>query len=232
MSIVKVGRVQIYSAKILCYHMGIMTKDLRNIIFRESVRLWGEKGYENVSMRDIAAACNIGTGNLTYYFPKKDDILMHYHDWVVDLVEGTFNELDDEPTGLAGYFALEYAFMYCIVFYVNELYKQVINIPDLRRRYYVQHHRLYKHFTGKKLDRADWAATVAMCNMEYGLTETDVLKEEFDIAIEKIFETRFIMDKRKPKGWRDEIAKGMALGKQLAAKIAEKTADAWSVGES
>ncbi|MBQ3051356.1 MAG: helix-turn-helix transcriptional regulator, partial [Clostridia bacterium] len=49
-----------------------MTKNLRETIFRESVRLWAEKGYENVSMRDIAAACNIGTGNLTYYFPKKD----------------------------------------------------------------------------------------------------------------------------------------------------------------
>ena len=64
-----------------------MTKNLRETIFRESVRLWAEKGYENVSMRDIAAACNIGTGNLTYYFPKKDDILMFYHDKVMDYAE-------------------------------------------------------------------------------------------------------------------------------------------------
>ncbi|MBR5753138.1 MAG: TetR/AcrR family transcriptional regulator, partial [Clostridia bacterium] len=106
-----------------------MTKNLREKIFLESVRLWSEKGYENVSMRDIAAACDIGTGNLTYYFPKKEDILMFYHDRVMDTVEEEIRELDDELTGLAGYFAVEYAFMYYIVFYVNDLYKQVINVP-------------------------------------------------------------------------------------------------------
>ncbi|MBO7681849.1 MAG: TetR/AcrR family transcriptional regulator, partial [Clostridia bacterium] len=145
-----------------------MTKNLRETIFRESVRLWGEKGYENVSMRDIAAACDIGTGNLTYYFPKKDDILMFYHDKVMDYAEGLIAEMGDELSGLSGSFAVEYMFMYYIVFFVNELYKQVINVPALRRRYYAQHHKLYRQFTGKELTRSDWAATVAMCNMEYG----------------------------------------------------------------
>lgn len=196
-----------------------MTKNLRETIFRESVRLWAEKGYENVSMRDIAAACNIGTGNLTYYFPKKDDILMYYHDKVMDYAEGMIAELGDELTGLSGYFAVEYTFMYYIVFFVNELYKQVINVPSLRMRYYVQHHKLYKQFTGKELGRADWAATVAMCNMEYGLTDVDLLEGEFDACMEKILETRFIMDKRKPSGWKAELEKGMALGKEFVNEI-------------
>ena len=196
-----------------------MTKNLRETIFRESVRLWAEKGYENVSMRDIAAACDIGTGNLTYYFPKKDDILMFYHDKVMDYAEDMIAVLGDELTGLPGYFAAEYTFMYYIVFFVNELYKQVINVPALRRRYYVQHHKLYKQFTGKELGRADWAATVAMCNMEYGLTDVDILESEFDTCMEKILETRFIMDKRKPAGWKADLEKGMALGKELVTRI-------------
>lgn len=196
-----------------------MTKNLREKIFRESVRLWAEKGYENVSMRDIAAACDIGTGNLTYYFPKKEDILMFYHDRVMDTVEEGIRELDEELTGLAGYFAVEYAFMYYIVFYVNNLYKQVINVTNLRMRYYVQHHKLYKLFTGRELKRADWAATVAMCNMEYGLTDVDILKEEFDICMEKILETRFIMDRRRPNGWKKDLDRGMTLGKELVRRL-------------
>ncbi|MBQ2436708.1 MAG: TetR/AcrR family transcriptional regulator [Clostridia bacterium] len=196
-----------------------MTKNLRETIFRESVRLWDEKGYENVSMRDIAAACNIGTGNLTYYFPKKDDILMFYHDKVMDYAEDMIAGRGDELSGLSGYFAVEYMFMYYIVFFVNELYKQVINVPALRRRYYAQHHKLYRQFTGKEMERSDWAATVAMCNMEYGLTDVDLLEGEFDTCMEKILETRFIMDKRKPSGWKAELEKGMTLGRELVTEI-------------
>ncbi len=196
-----------------------MTKNLREKIFRESVWLWKEKGYENVSMRDIAAACDIGTGNLTYYFPKKEDILMYYHDRVMDEAEARIEEMGDELAGLAGYFAAEYIFMYYIVFYVNDLYKQVINVPTLRMRYYVQHHKLYKHFTGKELKRPDWAATVAMCNMEYGLTDVDIMKSEFDACMEKILETRFIMDKRRPNGWKEELEKGMTMGRELVVRL-------------
>lgn len=202
-----------------------MTKNLREEIFRESVRLWREKGYENTSMRDIAAACNIGTGNLTYYFPKKDDILMYYHDKVMDYAEDQIALMGDELSGVSGYFAVEYTFMYYIVFFVNELYKQVINVPTLRMRYYVQHHKLYKQFLGRELTRADWAATVAMCNMEYGLTDVDILEGEFDTIMEKILETRFIMDKRKPAGWKDTLKEGMALGKQMVAQIQKNPPD-------
>lgn len=196
-----------------------MTKNLREKIFLESVRLWREKGYENTSMRDIAAACDIGTGNLTYYFPKKEDILMYYHDKVMDYAEDQIAQQSEELNGLSGYFAVEYTFMYYIVFFVNELYKQVINVPTLRMRYYVQHHKLYKQFVGRELTRVDWAATVAMCNMEYGLTDVDIMEAEFDTCMEKILETRFIMDKRKPAGWKEALKEGMEMGQQFVVLI-------------
>lgn len=199
-----------------------MAKSLRETIFHESVRLWEEKGYENVSMRDIAAACDIGTGNLTYYFPKKDDILMYYHEKVMTYAEEIMADMGDALVGLSGYFAAEYTFLYYIVFFVNNLYKQVINVPSLRMRYYEEHHKLYQQFIGRELGRADWAATVAMCNMEFGLTDVDILESEFDMCMEKILETRFIMDKRKPSGWRGELEKGMALGKEKAIAIGKE----------
>ena len=39
-------------------------------------RLFEREGYEQVSMRQIAAEAGIAVGNLTYYFSKKEDLLM------------------------------------------------------------------------------------------------------------------------------------------------------------
>lgn len=38
-------------------------------------RLFEREGYEQVSMRQIAAEAGIAVGNLTYYFSKKEDLL-------------------------------------------------------------------------------------------------------------------------------------------------------------
>lgn len=54
-------------------------------------KLFNEKGYRNVSMRAIAAACGIAVGNLTYYYPHKQDI-------VTALMERTFTETKPDET--------------------------------------------------------------------------------------------------------------------------------------
>ncbi|MFT4104131.1 MAG: helix-turn-helix domain-containing protein [Lacrimispora sp.] len=38
-------------------------------------KLFIENGYDNVSMRDVAAELSISVGNLTYHFKKKEDLL-------------------------------------------------------------------------------------------------------------------------------------------------------------
>ena len=38
-------------------------------------RLFGQRGYNAVSMRDIADALGISVGNLTYYFRRKEDLI-------------------------------------------------------------------------------------------------------------------------------------------------------------
>lgn len=47
----------------------------RKRILDISRKLFNEKGYQNVRMRDISSQLNISVGNLTYYFKKKEDIL-------------------------------------------------------------------------------------------------------------------------------------------------------------
>lgn len=52
-----------------------MRPELREDIIRTSIALFNERGYGNVSPRDISGALGISVGNLNYYFAKKQDIL-------------------------------------------------------------------------------------------------------------------------------------------------------------
>lgn len=52
-----------------------MAHDTRQRICDTAVRLFNERGYGEVSLRQIAAAAGTTIGNLTYHFSKKDDLL-------------------------------------------------------------------------------------------------------------------------------------------------------------
>jgi AcrR family transcriptional regulator len=44
-------------------------------ILKTSLKLFNERGYHDVGMREIARELKLSPGNVTYYFKKKDDIL-------------------------------------------------------------------------------------------------------------------------------------------------------------
>lgn len=52
-----------------------MRNDTRKEILGVAKKLFNERGYNNVSTRDIANVLDISKGNLTYYFKKKEDII-------------------------------------------------------------------------------------------------------------------------------------------------------------
>ncbi len=52
-----------------------MRPSLREDIIQTSIALFNERGYGNVSLRDISGSLGISVGNLNYYFAKKQDIL-------------------------------------------------------------------------------------------------------------------------------------------------------------
>lgn len=47
----------------------------REQVLETARRLFGERGYNEVSMRDIANELGISVGNVTYYFKKKEDLV-------------------------------------------------------------------------------------------------------------------------------------------------------------
>ncbi|OKO79790.1 TetR family transcriptional regulator [Bradyrhizobium sp. NAS80.1] len=49
----------------------------------EAARLFGSKGYENTSMRDIAAAVGILPGSLYHHFPSKEDLFIAVYSFAV-----------------------------------------------------------------------------------------------------------------------------------------------------
>lgn len=52
-----------------------MRRDIRQEILHTAKALFNERGFNEVSTRDIADALGISKGNLTYYFAKKEDIV-------------------------------------------------------------------------------------------------------------------------------------------------------------
>ena len=48
----------------------------RTLLLDEAARLFGARGYDSTSMRDIAAAVGMLPGSLYYHFPSKEDLLV------------------------------------------------------------------------------------------------------------------------------------------------------------
>jgi AcrR family transcriptional regulator len=49
--------------------------NLKEVILETSRQLFNQRGYNNVSMRDISKALGISVGNLTYHFRKKEELV-------------------------------------------------------------------------------------------------------------------------------------------------------------
>lgn len=53
-----------------------MKKQTKDTIIESAGTLFNQKGYDAVSMRDVAAQVGISVGNLTYHYPKKEDLIL------------------------------------------------------------------------------------------------------------------------------------------------------------
>lgn len=49
-------------------------------ILTTAIRLFNDKGYANVTLREIAKEAGTTIGNLTYHFPKKEDLILNLLD--------------------------------------------------------------------------------------------------------------------------------------------------------
>lgn len=68
-----------------------MRRNLKQEIIKTAKRLFGERGYSDISMRDIADALQISVGNLTYHFKKKGMLIEAV------ILDGALVERKSEP---------------------------------------------------------------------------------------------------------------------------------------
>ena len=80
-----------------------MASDTKDRICEAALRLFNERGYDAVSLRDVAAEADIAIGTLTYHFAKKEDLLAKM---LVDLHSGFEGMLDRKSRGTARLVAL------------------------------------------------------------------------------------------------------------------------------
>ncbi len=78
-----------------------MKRDIRSEILAAARIMFGEEGYNDVSMRNIADAVGISVGNLTYHYKKKEDlieaVIMENHDsYKAPTVPQTLLELHEQ----------------------------------------------------------------------------------------------------------------------------------------
>lgn len=74
-----------------------MTNTKQNII-NSAVTLFNEKGFTNVSMKDIADFLNISPGNLTYHFPRKEMLIETIHEQISQERKEIYNSIKDLPS--------------------------------------------------------------------------------------------------------------------------------------
>lgn len=73
-------------------------KELKERIFLEAVRLFKEKGYDNVTVQEIASVCGIAKGTFFNYFSKKEEILLYFGYSQIELLNQRLeNYRDHEP---------------------------------------------------------------------------------------------------------------------------------------
>lgn len=199
-----------------------MMDNIKEKIANTSRELFNTYGYPKVTMRQIADACEISVGNLTYHYPRKEDLLMLEHDWLMNSFLSKVMEEDGVLTGLSGFFTVECAFMHSIIYtpQIARLYSQVINVPSLRVRYCKAHHELYQRFNeGIPDDGPEWTATVASSALEFVLADEGIIADDFASIMENVFCTRLLFAGKNPKDYWAEIHTGITEGIRLALRL-------------
>ncbi|CAN7483495.1 TetR/AcrR family transcriptional regulator [Paenibacillus sp. LjRoot153] len=55
----------------------VRKQELKQQLFLKAIELFQEKGYDNVTVEEIASSCGIAKGTFFNYFPKKEHVLLH-----------------------------------------------------------------------------------------------------------------------------------------------------------
>ena len=173
------------------------------------------------AQKHLAEACGISVGNLTYYYPKKEDLLMLEHDCIMHAFIEKALTKEYVLDGIYGYFSVECAFLHYIVndSALGRLYRDVINIPSLRRRYCQAHYELYCKFVSPVSRDAARLATAAMAGLEFELADEGLILDDAQPVLEKLLRSRLIFEGLEPAKYEDLIRRSAAKGIEISRSM-------------
>jgi len=70
----------------------------KNRIISTAITLFNQRGFMNVTMRDLAQEMGISLGNLTYHFKRKDDLIAAIHQELIDERNGLLETVQIAPS--------------------------------------------------------------------------------------------------------------------------------------
>lgn len=76
-------------------------RQTRQTISDQATRLFLERGFDNVTIADVAAAAQVAKMTVTNYFPRKEDLALDLHDVFVQLPARTVRERKPGESALA-----------------------------------------------------------------------------------------------------------------------------------
>ena len=81
-----------------------VVNETKNALIRVAIEMFLERGFTNTSARAIAAELGISTGNITFYFPSKEHLLMVLVEMLCDSQWSMLEQqADDEETALMAF---------------------------------------------------------------------------------------------------------------------------------
>ncbi len=166
-------------------------------ILKEALRLFNERGLSQVGVREIARSLDISVGNLSYHFPKKEDLIMELLSQIRMANDARYEEYFEGRASLGRFLGtfrqiMENQYRYRGVFLGHDEINQVIkkhfdylSIEEKRRKFF---HRIYTDLAKAgelKLAEGDIEFLISFITlfgrfwmMEASISFTDKSKEE------------------------------------------------------
>lgn len=202
-----------------------MKKDLRQKILKTAIDSFGVMGYEKTTMRAIANQLDLAVGNVNYYYPKKEKLVVDFHNYVMDVFINEARSMEQYGDSLLNYFTIEYGFMSYIAHdsRVSAIYKSFTEVSALREFYVDRHEDIFRSMADiSDIGESDsYLSTLAMCSLEFELiTRYDDHSDEwdFDNLMQHIFETKLSFLHLSSQKSSAVIAKALKLGKQFTVE--------------